>query len=127
MMSMLSLQEMQIIAENENVIFYKPGCPFCVAAEKLIKELVELKIISDYKVYFLGIDFDNRNLTDLVKEHGWKTDAVQEFCTKPQIFFKNEYIGGNFEFYKSRWNLGEKETGLINDKIAPQKTNPMRF
>ena len=123
----MTLEEMRKIAKNENVIFYKLGCPFCVAAENLFKKLVELSIIPNYNIYLLSSDFNNQDLTNLVKEYGWEPDGYQEVCTKPQIFINGKYIGGNRELYLSKWNLGEDNTGKIRDKDAPKMTNPMRF
>jgi len=124
---MLDLQEMKSISKTENVIFYKLNCPFCKAAEELMKELAGLEIIKDYKIYILDKDFDNQTLTDLVIDSGWKPEGIQNFCAKPQIFIQSEYIGGNFEFYKSKWNLGQNQSGMINGKNSPNRTNPMRF
>jgi len=55
--------------------------------------------------------------------------------TKPQIFMnisgKAEYIGGNKEFYNSKWNLGENNSKQIKIKNlsynTPNLKNPMRF
>ena len=116
---MFNLVQLNNITKTENVIFYKLNCPFCVATENLF--------ISNYKVYFLGADFNNQDLTELVKEQGWKPDDYQEVGTKPQIFINGEYVGGNNELYLSKWNLGEQSTGKIGDKDAPKMTNPMRF
>lgn len=121
------LEEMKIIAKNENVIFYKPGCPFCVAAENLFKKLVELSIIPYYKICLIDSFSNNQDLTTLVKEYGWKPEGYQEVCTKPQIFINGEYIGGNRELYLSKWNLGEEGTGKIRNIEAPKVSNPMKF
>jgi glutaredoxin len=123
----MTLEEMRKIAQNENVIFYKPGCPFCVAAENFFKKLVELSIIPNYKIYLLGSAFNNQDLTTLVKEYGWQPDGYQEVCTKPQIFVNGEYIGGNRELHLSKWNVGEGNTGKIRNIDAPKMSNPMRF
>ena len=123
----MTLEEMRKLSKTENVIFYKPNCPFCVATENLFKKLLENSIITNYKVYFLGADFNNQDLTELVKEHGWEPDGYQEVCTKPQIFINGKYVSGNHELYLSKWNLGEQSTGKIGDKDAPKMTNPMRF
>jgi glutaredoxin len=128
---MLTLDQLKDIAKNENVIFYKLGCPFCKAAEELCKELIEEGVIEEYSVYHLGEDFTNQDLTDLVKEFGWKADGYQEVCTKPQIFMEGQYVGGNREFYLSKWNLGDDQTGKI--KVGDEEIealnipNPMRF
>ena len=115
---MFSLLEMQKIAENQNTLFYKPNCPFCIASQGLLDQLVNLSLLDSYKIYTLNIDFNNQALTDLTCIYGWQPDGVQSVCTKPQIFIKGEYIGGNFEFYKSKWNV---------DAGYPNLKNPMRF
>jgi glutaredoxin len=115
---MFTLTQMQEIAKTENVIFYKPFCPFCVAAQKLMEELVKGEILDKYSIYTLGEDFDNETLGQLASEAGWHPDGVQVYPSKPQIFVKGEYVGGNFEFYKASWNVGENR---------PNLKNPMRF
>jgi len=128
---MLNIDQLKDIAKNENVIFYKPGCPFCKASEELFRELVEVGAIEEYSVYQLGEDFNNEELTDLVKEFGWKPDGYQEVASKPQIFIEGQYIGGNRELYISKWNIGEGETSKIkvgDEEIdALNLPNPMRF
>ena len=135
---MFTLQKMKEIAKKENVIFYKQSCPFCIAAEALMKELVKSNIILDYQVYFLDKDFDNETLKELVldPEFGWKPDSHQNFPSKPQIFLnvekgKTQYIGGNKEFYNCSWNLGKNNSGKIKiqnkDYQTPNKQNPKRF
>jgi glutaredoxin len=123
---------MQNIAKTENVIFYKPDCPFCAASDKLFTALVEKGIVDSYSKYYLHTDFDDELLTTLVKDFGWvPSGEFQENCTKPQIFVKGEYIGGNFEFYKSKWNKGDDDSGKLQvdgvEKETPDLTNPMRF
>ena len=115
---MLNLQQIQQIAETQNVIFYKPNCSFCIASKDLFDRLISLGVLENYQIYTLDKDFDNQTLTDLVCIYGWKPDGIQSFCSKPQIFIKSEYIGGNFEFYKSKWNI---------DTSFPNLKNPMRF
>ena len=132
---MFSLNELKRISEKQNVIFYKPFCPFCKAAEDLMKKLKEIGIINEYKVYILDKDFDNETLKNLVLEYKWKPERHQEYPTKPQIFMnisgKAEYIGGNKEFYNSKWNLGENNSKQIKIKNlsynTPNLKNPMRF
>jgi glutaredoxin len=131
---MLSSNQMLEIAQTENVIFYKPGCPFCAASEVLFKKLQELKIVGDFKIYQLNTDFDNDLILELVKKFDWQPESHQSYPSKPQIFIneagKTEYIGGNFEFYKSRYNLGDKDGKIeVNGKTyeAANLTNPMKF
>jgi glutaredoxin-related protein len=54
----------------------------------------------------------------LVSDSGWQPDGSQYVATKPQIFVDGQYIGGNFEFYNSKWNVGENMPNLMN---------PLRF
>jgi glutaredoxin len=115
---MFSLSQMQEIAKSQNVAFFKQNCPFCTAAQKLIDALLESKVLDSFDVYMLSVDFDNETLTDLVCSSGWQPDGVQSTASKPQIFVQGQYIGGNFEFYKSEWNIGENN---------PNIKNPMRF
>jgi glutaredoxin len=115
---MLTLNQMQNIADTEYVIFFKSDCPFCIAAEKLMNALVDSKIIDKYSKYVLDQDFDNPTLTELVVNNGWQNTMNANYPSKPQIFMKGEYIGGNAEFYKSKWNIAEN---------MPNLTNPMRF
>jgi glutaredoxin len=115
---MLSFTQMQEIAKTQNVAFFKSNCPFCTASQKLIEALLESKILDSFDIYTLGQDFDNETLTDLVSSSGWQPDGVQSIASKPQIFVQGQYVGGNFEFYKSKWNIEEN---------MPNLKNPMRF
>lgn len=131
---MFTLDQMLEIAKSQNVIFYKVGCPFCAASEKLMKQLKEAGILKSFNIYYLDKDFDNDTLLELVNQFGWQPESHQQYPSKPQIFINEagstEYIGGNFEFYKSRWNIGF-ENGKIelngSSFEAPKLVNPMRF
>jgi len=103
------------INSGTNVAFFKPGCPFCHAAQELIDILVENKLTAPFTIYNLGVDFDNDTLLDVAHAFNWQPDGIQQYPTKPQIFVEGEFIGGNSEFYTSRWNMGE---GM------PQQKNP---
>lgn len=107
-----------LIEDSQTVVIFKHGCPFCKASTTLLDKLNEDGVISDYTVYYSGEDISNEDLTELVKEYGWEPDGTQLVASKPQIFIKGQYVGGNFEFYKSEWNLGEGK---------PNLENPMRF
>jgi glutaredoxin 1 len=109
---------MQEIAQSQNVIFSKIGCPFCLAANKLLEKLVEAKVLEGYQTYTLDVDYENETLGDLANLTSWKPDGGQSYPSKPQIFINGNYIGGNFEFYQSIWNIGEN---------MPNLKNPMRF
>jgi glutaredoxin len=129
---MKTLDQLRTIAKTENVIFYKRGCPFCSASEKLFNHLKETGIIDTFEMYYLNEDFTDEQLTELVSEFGWQPSSQYQLnCTKPQIFIQSEYIGGNFELHKSKWNLGHENTGKLEvggeHRDTPQLTNPMRF
>ncbi len=115
---MVTDQELKHIISTQYVILVKPNCPFCSASYRLFDQLVDSKVISEYSIYSVNYDFSNQQLHNLCTQFGWQPDGDQDFPTKPQIFMKGEYIGGNSEFYRSNWNIG---TGKPNLK------NPMRF
>jgi glutaredoxin len=115
---MLSDSELSLIADNQYVIFGKTNCVFCDASKKLMEVLVDKGVVPNYVELIIDKDFTNNQLTSLVKLHGWIPEGEQDFCSKPQIFMKGEYIGGNFEFYNSDWNKG---------KNSPNLKNQMRF
>jgi glutaredoxin len=115
---MFNLQQMQEIANTKNVIFGKDSCRFCSSALILINRLVELKILNNFVYYHQGQEFDDAELKQLLLNNNWQPDGFPAHPTKPQIFIQGQYIGGNFEFYKSQWNVGENMPNLVN---------PMRF
>lgn len=128
---MFSLEKMKYMVQHENVLFAKLGCRFSDAAQKLLSNLHERGIIGDFHIFQLGIDYENKELTELVTLFGWQPEPYQTFCTKPQIFLNQEYIGGNRELHKSRYNLGENGSGVIlihgKNMVTPQNKNPMPF
>jgi glutaredoxin len=115
---MINTQELKRIARTEYAIFSKANCPFFGPAKNLFDHLVVSKIIPEYSIYILNKDFTNQQLRELCLDFGWQPDGEQDFPSKPQIFMKGEYIGGNFEFYRSSWNIA---------KNMPNLKNPMRF
>jgi glutaredoxin len=129
---MLDLQELQRLAATDNLILYKPYCPYCKATEELFEVLVQKGLIKGYTIKYLGEDFDNQTLLELVTEHGWQPSFEGQFPSKPQIFIneagETEYFGGNDKFYDSRWNLGDGESGEIEiDGVkypTPRLDNP---
>ena len=113
--------------QNEAVIFYKSGCPFCASSEKLLNELTANGTIEGYSTIYVENDISNPELKEIVKEYGWIPDSHQEFPSKPQIFIRGEYVGGNSEFHKSKWNVGG-EIDINGEKIqTPNLKNPMAF
>jgi glutaredoxin len=129
---MLTLTDMQQLAASKNIIFYKPGCPYCAATQELFEELVQKGLLPQYEIRFLGQDFMNETLTELVMGYGWKARYDGDVPTKPQIFInqrgKTEYFGGNDFFYASEWNLGEGNRGTLTLGAqtfdTPSKANP---
>jgi glutaredoxin len=113
---MLSLEQMQEIAKTQNVIFFKKQCPFCDAAIVLLDRLVKDKMLESYSVYILDVDFKNKTLGELAISTGWEASGGESYPSKPQIYLNGEYIGGNWELYKSKWNTK-----------GPNLKNPMRF
>jgi glutaredoxin len=111
---MLNLAQMQEIAKTQNVIFGKDNCRFCTSSVALMDILVEQKILDSYFYYELNVDFDNETLLQLVLKNGWQPEDIQSVATKPQIFIQGNYIGGNFDFYKSNWNVGENMPNIKN-------------
>ncbi len=114
---MLNLQDLQELAGKENLILFKQGCPYCKASEELLEKLVEEKVLDGYTVKYLGEDFDNETLLELVTEYGFVPSYEGQHPSKPQIFINEagstEYFGGNDKFYESRWNLGDDWSGEI--------------
>ena len=110
---MLTLTQMKEISTTQNVIFYKPNCPFCFASRVLLDKLVANKIINEYHVYMLGEDFDDTTLTQLIEQSTtWKKSDHEQAPSKPQIFLDGNYVGGNVDFYQSSWNVGEGKPNL---------------
>lgn len=72
-----------------NIIWTKPGCPFCDMAKNLLNQK--------------GIEFEERNIGQ-----GWTREqlleAVPNAKTVPQIFLDNEYIG-TFENLKTHFSM----------------------
>lgn len=104
---MLTSIQLQDIVKTKNVIFFKPFCPYCIAAQFLLDRLVKDQKIQSYQVIMLGNDFDNDTLLELMQTKDWKPTSRGNYPTKPQIFIEGEYIGGNQEFYHSKWNIGQ--------------------
>jgi glutaredoxin-related protein len=113
---MLSLEQMQEIAKTQNVIFFKKNCPICNASIILFDRLVKDKIIEIYSVFVLDVDFRNSTLGELAFSSGWSATGGEAYPSKPQIYIEGEYIGGNWELYRSKWNTS-----------GPNLKNPMRF
>jgi glutaredoxin-related protein len=118
MSQFMSLAQMQELANSQYLIFAKESCRFCDASIRLFEELIKHSIIDNFTVRVLDEDFDNATLSQLAINNDWLSDSGQRYPSKPQIYMKGEYIGGNFEFYKSQWNIGQN---------MPNLKNPFRF
>jgi glutaredoxin len=119
---MFTLPQLQTISQMENVIFYKPNCPFCFATRVLFDRLVKDKVLESYSVYIIDTDFDNPTFAEFIQTKGWSPTAASPYPSKPQIFIKGEYIAGNADFYNSKWNKGN---GMPNLPLTVQIQNTM--
>jgi len=72
-----------------NIVWTKPGCPFCDMAKNLLNSK--------------GIEFEERNIGA-----GWTREqlleAVPTAKTVPQIFLDDQYIG-TYQHLKAHFNL----------------------
>ena len=68
-----------------NIVWTKPGCPFCDMAKNLLKQK--------------GMEYEERNIGE-----GWTREqlleAVPTARSVPQIFLDEEYVGGFNELRK---------------------------
>jgi len=104
----------QIISAKSPLAMLKPGCPFCIASKSLIKALADTGIITNFLIVTLGTDFDNETLLEVSSHFGWQSEGYKNYPSKPQVFIDGEYIGGNSEFYQSKWNVGAGMPKLQN-------------
>lgn len=126
---MLTKEEcIQKILTEKNILFYKPGCPYCEASQRLMEALIESEIIQEYSVYYVhpSGDLTNDVLKETVSELGW-SGSQRNYPTKPQVFVHGEYVGGNDDFYNSKWNIGFQ--GMIQvegeKRETPELNNPL--
>ena len=77
-------------------IFGRPGCPYCVRAKQIAKQLTE-----DFEFRYVDINVAGLTKDDLAAKAG------KPVTTVPQIFLDEQHIGGctDFEAY-ARANLG---------------------
>ena len=115
---MLTTQQLLDIIKTQNVIFGGNGCPFYKASVQLLDALLNSRIISQYTKLIIDQDYTREQLLEVCVQYNWQPQDGQSYPSKPQVFLDNELIGGNFEFYKSKWNRGE---------LMPNIYNPMRF
>jgi glutaredoxin len=114
---------------QENIIFYKPDCEYCAASKDLFDRLIDDEIMDNYSIYYVHRDQDisNMDLKEVVQHFGWEAQDEDAIPSRPQIFIDGQLIGGNEDFYNSRWNLGDVD-GIITvndqEKPAPQLKNP---
>ena len=112
---------------NKALIFYKRGCPFCQASEKLLQELVGRGLTESYEKILVEEDIDNLSLKKICDVFGWQPNGYQNYPSKPQIFINGAYINGNSDFYKSIWNSGQKIEIQGQQIQTPNLQNPMKF
>lgn len=81
------------------VIFGRPGCPFCVRAEQIAKQLSSKR--DDFEYRYVDMQKEGISKADLEKTVG------KPVMTVPQIFVDEAHIGGctEFEAY-AKANLG---------------------
>lgn len=72
-----------VIDQNVNLVFYKPGCPYCKAGK-----LAVIKAAEDNPFPTFYIDMTSKDGSRLVKQYG---------VTKPATIIKIR--GGNYRFY----------------------------
>jgi len=104
----------QKISANQSLAMFKPGCPYCTATKTLIEALAETGVVTDFSIFILDTDFTNETLLAVSEHFGWQPNGFQNYPSKPQVFIQGELIGGNLEFYKSKWNTGEGMPNMPN-------------
>ena len=104
----------QKISAKEPLAMFKPGCPYCTATKTLIEALAETGVVTDFSIFVLDTDFTNQTLLEVSQHFGWQSEGHQIYPSKPQVFIEGELIGGNSEFYKSKWNTGEGMPNMQN-------------
>ena len=83
---------------NKNIIVYTSSlCGFCYSAKSLLKR-------KNIPFVEIDVDLDYSKRNEMIKKSGGKTSV-------PQIFYKNNHIGGCNELYKL-----EEKNGLENLK-----------
>lgn len=118
------------LANQENILFVKESCAFCSTTKKLASKLEETKILKPFEIFTLDIDFSLVELKNLLKNYGWKPTDSSDLVSLPQIYIQGEYIGGNNDFYKSKYNEGDENNQIeVDGKLikTPNKINPMNF
>ena len=81
---------------NKNIIIYTSSlCGFCYRAKSLLKK-------KNIPFEEIDIDLDCSKRNEMIKKSGGKTSV-------PQIFFKDQHIGGCDDLYKL-----EEDNGLEN-------------
>ena len=81
---------------NEDIIIYTSSlCGFCYRAKSLLKR-------KNLPFEEIDIDLDSNKRNEMIKKSGGRTSV-------PQIFFKDQHIGGCDDLYKL-----EEDNGLEN-------------
>jgi len=91
------------VGKNTFLIFYKPGCPYCIEAENIIKN-------KGFKISkaVLGKDFTQSQFRETfdVSEYGYR-------ATYPKIWFEDDFIGGCDDLIY----ILEDDNNLNNNKL----------
>jgi glutaredoxin 3 len=73
-------QEREARQSTEVVMYWRPGCPYCMAAEHLLRH-------KGIEPVMLRIDTDPKLRTEMINKSGGRT-------TVPQIFINGRHVGG---------------------------------
>ena len=89
----MSRPNIRSFIEEENkkhqvVVWAKSYCPYCAKTKALFQTLVDEKVITDYVVHDLDLDPDGTQIQEELL-------AITEQRTVPNVFVKNQHIGGN--------------------------------
>ena len=96
----MSMQQLeQWIRKDQNVLFIKPGCPYCARAIEHAKKLRSSGKIKDFTTYTVEKDFSNRDLGNLVDKNRGRVQS-DGTATKPQVFIGGRYVGDSEAFLK---------------------------
>jgi len=116
--------------EGKNILFVKESCTYCSATKKLASKLEAAGIVEPFQIFTLHEDFEQAEITDLLKNYGWEPKDTNDLVALPQVYIQGEYIGSNNKFYDSKYNLGDENNQIeVGGKLieTPNKINPMNF
>ncbi|NJK71138.1 MAG: hypothetical protein HC932_02665 [Thermales bacterium] len=78
----------------------------------------------------MDIDFSLVELKNLLENYDWEPTDSSDLVSLPQIYIQGEYIGGNNDFYKSKYNEGDEDNQIeVDGKLikTPNKIKPNEF